>query len=189
MLLWGYSFIRAIPCITETTFKYQILPIRFFLSYRRGEHSTVFSTGQGDLSRQTDGTWEKVWIRYKCRNGNPPGSFLLILAPTFMVCLVPYSVWIMSRLTDWLCKAVNTKCVLFYVVTLRLSSYCFSLHMLIRICFTKECWPLMLFFYSEKSELYLIVAWSYADLPYNKMQLCSETIKERCSISLSLEEY
>lgn len=109
MLLWGYSFIRAIPCITETTFKYQILPIRFSLSDRGGVHSTVFSAGQGDLSRQTDGTWEKAWIRYECRNGNPPGSTLLILAPTFMVCLVPYSIWIMNRLRDWLCKSSEYK--------------------------------------------------------------------------------
>lgn len=109
MLLWGYSFTRAIPCITGTTFKYQILPIRFCLSNHGGVHSTVFSTGQGDFSRQTDGTWEKVWIRYKCRNGNPLETTLLILAPTFMVCLVPYSVWIMNRLRVWLCKAMNTE--------------------------------------------------------------------------------
>lgn len=65
MLLWGHSFIRAIPCITETTFKYQILPIRFPSSVCGGVHSTVFKTGQGDGSRQTDGTQEKVWIWFR----------------------------------------------------------------------------------------------------------------------------
>lgn len=136
MWLWGYSSVRAAPCITETTFKYQILPIHFSLSNHREVHSTVFSAGQGDLSRQTDGTWEKVWITYKCRNGNPSGSTLLILAPTFMVCLVPYSVWIIiNRLRVWCFKALNTKCVRFRVVTLRKKT--FSLHQLFLLRFTK----------------------------------------------------
>lgn len=67
----GDSFRRAIPCITETKFKYQILPIHFSLySYER-VCSPVFITGKGDLSSQTDGSCKKVWIWYKCRDGNP----------------------------------------------------------------------------------------------------------------------
>lgn len=84
------------------------------------------------------GPEKKVWIRYKCRNGNPQGTTLLILAPTFMVCLVPYSVWIMNRLRVWLYKTLNTKCVILYVVAPRFIFFLTFLWAFILVCFTKK---------------------------------------------------
>lgn len=125
--------------------------------------------------------------------GIPLGAPSLILAPTFTVCLVPYSTWIMNRLRDRLCKALNTKHVMFCVVTtemelLEFLSLCISL-----LCYLLKkklglwCCSFKL---NARQTACLIVAceiFQISVIKKKKMQLNSKTLKK--IFSTSLEKY